>query len=68
MFFKKFCTELITGLMKDLVGEAQYINVSTYTPLSGSSYIRLPVELKSPKKRTNQHQKQRSNMFFMVSC
>ena len=30
--------------------ESQYINVSTYRPLSGSSYMRLPVELKSPKK------------------
>ena len=28
----------------------QYINVSTYRPLSGSSYIKLPVELKSPEK------------------
>ena len=31
--------------------ESQYINISTYRPLSGSSYINLPVELKSPKKR-----------------
>ena len=30
--------------------ESQYINISTYRPLSGSSYIKLPVELKSPKK------------------
>ena len=30
--------------------ESQYINVSTYRPLSGSSYIKLPVELRSPKK------------------
>ena len=27
--------------------ESQYINISTYRPLSGSSYIRLPVELRS---------------------
>ena len=33
--------------------ESQYINISTYRPLSGSSYIDLPVELKNPKKRTN---------------
>ena len=46
--------------------ESQYINISTYRPLAGSSYMDLPVELKSPKKRTNQHQKQRSKMFFMV--
>ena len=31
--------------------ESQYINVSTYRPLSGSSYMNLPVELKSPRKR-----------------
>ena len=29
--------------------ESQYINVSTYQPLSGSSYVRLPVEL-NPRK------------------
>ena len=28
----------------------QYINISTYRPLSGSSYISLPVELKSQRK------------------
>ena len=67
--FKKFCTGLITGLMKDLVGsmcqsslntifQYQYLNISTFRPLIGSSYTKLPVELRSPKKRTNQHQKQ----------
>ena len=30
--------------------EFQYINVSTYRPLSGSSYMDLPVELRSPRK------------------
>ena len=30
--------------------ESQYINISTYRTLSGSSYIDLPVELRSPKK------------------
>ena len=44
--------------------ESQCINISTYRPLSGSSYISLPVELRSPRK----HQKQRSKMFFTVSC
>ena len=37
--------------------ESQYINISTYRPLSGSSYIKLPAKLRSSKKRTNQHQK-----------
>ena len=30
--------------------ESQYINISTYRPLSGSSYMDLPVELRNPKK------------------
>ena len=30
--------------------ESQYINISTYRPLSGSSYIDLPTELKHPRK------------------
>ena len=29
--------------------KSQYINISTYRPLSGSFYIDLPVELKSPR-------------------
>ena len=43
--------------------KSQYINVSTYKPLSGSSYMDLSVELRSPRKgllnstlkMTNQH-------------
>ena len=31
--------------------ESQYINISTYRPLSGSSYISLSVELTNPRKR-----------------
>ena len=30
--------------------ESQYINISTYRPLSGSSYMDLPDELKSSRK------------------
>ena len=30
--------------------ESQYINISTYRPLSGSFYMDLPVELRSPRK------------------
>ena len=37
--------------------ESQYINISSYRPLSGSSYVKLSAELRSPKKMTNQHQK-----------
>ena len=31
--------------------ESQYINISAYKPLVGSSYIGLPIELRSPRKR-----------------
>ena len=31
--------------------ESQYINISTYRPLVGSSYIDFPIELKHPRKR-----------------
>ena len=30
--------------------ESQYINISTYRPLSGNSYMDLPVELRSPRR------------------
>ena len=33
-----------------IVEVIEYINISTYRPLSGSSYVKLPAELKSPKK------------------
>ena len=38
-----------SGWIVELI-ESQYINISTYRPISGSSYIKLAVELKSPKK------------------
>ena len=38
-----------SGWIVELI-KSQYINISTYRPLSGSSHIKLPVELKSPKK------------------
>ena len=38
-----------SGWIVELI-ESQYINISTYRPLSGSSYMNLPVELKSPRK------------------
>ena len=31
--------------------ESQYINISTYRPLIGISYIELPIELKHPRKQ-----------------
>ena len=41
-----------SGWIVELI-ESQYINISTYRPLSGSSYVQLPVELKIPQKRTD---------------
>ena len=38
-----------SGWIGELI-ESQYINFSTYRLLSGSSYIKLPVELRSLKK------------------
>ena len=38
-----------SGWIIELI-ESQYINISTYRPLPGSSYIDLPVELRSPRK------------------
>ena len=38
-----------SGWIVELI-ESQYINVSIYRLLSGSSYVKLPAELKSPKK------------------
>ena len=54
-YFKKFCTELITGLIKDLVGLLNQLSLSTLIlelvdPLIRNYYIKLPVELRNPKK------------------
>ena len=38
-----------SGWIIELI-ESQYINISTYRPLSESSYMGLPVELRSPRK------------------
>ena len=38
-----------SGWMVEL-SKSQYINISTYRPLSGSSYIKFPDELRSAKK------------------
>ena len=44
-----YCINEGSGWIVELI-ESQYINVSTYRPSSGSSCIKLPVELKSSKK------------------
>ena len=38
-----------SGWIIELI-ESRYINISTYRPLSGSSYTDLPIELRSPRK------------------
>ena len=38
-----------SGWIIELI-ESQYINISTYRELSGSSYMDLPIELKSPRR------------------
>ena len=55
-----------SGWIIELI-ESQYINISTYRPLSGSSYIDLPVELKSPRKGLiNIKKKKIKNVFYGV--
>ena len=46
--FQKFCTELITGLIESV--DAEYMNISIFSPLSGSKYIELPRRLKNSMK------------------
>ena len=55
MLFKKLCTnnwinEGWSNWIVELI-KSQCINVSTYRPISGSSCIKLPAELRSSKKR-----------------
>ena len=62
-----FCINNRSGWIIELI-ESQYINISTYRPLSGSSYKHLPVELKSPKKGLIIIENKDKKKFFMVSC
>ena len=48
--------------------ESQYINISTYRPLSGSSYMHLPVELRRPRKGLINIKNKYSKILFLVSC
>ena len=38
-----------SGWIVELI-ESQQINISAYRPISGSSYVKLPAELRNPKK------------------
>ena len=46
--------------------ECQYINISTYRPLSGSSYMDLSIELKSPRKGLINIKDEEKNFFYGV--
>ena len=46
--------------------ESQYINISTYRPLSGSFYLDLPVELRSPRKGLINIKNKNKKCFYMV--
>ena len=48
--------------------ESQYINISTYRPLSGSSYVELPIKLRSPKKGLINIKNKDQKCFFVVPC
>ena len=56
-----------SGWIIELI-ESQYINISTYRQLSRSSYMNLPIELKSPRKGLMNITNKDKKMFFMVSC
>ena len=46
--------------------ESQYINISTYQPFLGSSCMRLPVELGSPRKDESTSKPKIKSVFFGV--
>ena len=47
--------------------ESQYINISTYRPSIGSSYMDLPIELKSPRKGLiNNKNKEEKNFLWRL--
>ena len=55
-----------SGWIVELI-KSQYINMSTYRPLSGSSYIKLPVKLKSQKRGLINIKNNDGVMFSVVS-
>ena len=61
------------GLMKDLVALLNQsclniFNISTYRPLSGSSYMNFPVELRNPRKGliNNENKDQKCFLWYHV--
>ena len=56
-----------SGWIIELI-ESQYINISSYIPLFGSSLMNLPVELKSPRKGPISIKNKDKKCFLMVPC
>ena len=56
-----------SGWIIELI-KSQYINISAYRLSFGSSYMDLPVELRSPKKGLINIKNKNKKMLFMVSC
>ena len=52
-----------SGWIVELI-ECQCINISTYRPLSGSSYVKLPAELKSERKGLTNIKNEDQKCFF----
>ena len=47
---------------------SQYLNISSYLPLRGSTYIKLPKELNHPMKGLINIKNNDNKCFFVVSC
>ena len=62
---------MIDGLINEGSGwlvesiESQYVNISTYRPLSGSSYINLPIELRNSRKGLSNIKNKDQKCFFL---
>ena len=54
-----------SGWIIELI-ESQYVNVSTCRPLSGSSHLDLPIELKSPRKGLKDIKNKEKKPFYGV--
>ena len=55
-----------SGWIVELI-ESQYINISTYRPLSESYFVKLPVELRNPRKGLSISRITIKSV-FLVSC
>ena len=56
-----------SGWIIELI-QSQYINISTYRPLSRSSNMNLAIELGSPRKGLIKINNEDKKMFFIMLC